>query len=184
MRFSQEEQDRLSAVIAEFKAASMRYSQACKTFTPYRIAADYPLATPDVIVAYHLALKEYKRECKIYQTARDKYVSIIRAQSMKLPEISDSEAGRLEIGLSIKDIKKEEQKYSISARQQAMAYAVVTRRPDESPQDAADRGLREFDEAQRSECGGSWNLGSEEKEDPTLGDFEPLPDKSITDENA
>lgn len=194
MRFSQDEQDQMKLVVQEFKSAAVAYSQACKVYTPFRIAADYPLASAETIVAHHLALKVYKEECKKYHAARDRYVSIIRSQTVKMPSISNAELSS-EVKTSIKDVKYQDQMLMVSARQKAMAYAVLTRnRATETPEQAGERGLREYDALQENTVtefasftaktepivfeDSTWNSVSE-KDDPTLGDFEALPESSI-----
>lgn len=183
MKFSQTEQDRVREIVARMKKAREKFSVASKVYQPYMAAVKYAAEpTEEAIVEHFRAHKKYCEEYAEFNAARVEFDTAMKMQ------------GILTSGVNKQELKRQEQNQMIPAKQKAMALAILTRRSDESPQEAMERGEREFlaeelAEQQKYEQplpqrqdtqfpDSNWSSVSE-KDDFTLGDFEPLPETSI-----
>lgn len=70
-------QEQLDAVL-EYQNALGEFQLACKVYSGFRLAADYPGAPDAAVVAEVRARKEYKITCRKYYLARAKFVSLMR----------------------------------------------------------------------------------------------------------
>jgi hypothetical protein len=136
---------------AEFQLASKVYSNACKVYTPYRLAASHPLSSEKAIVEEFKARKIYKEACRAYHLARAKFVGAVREQAINSGEIrvSDMELSETMIRANqaaiIEHSRQNAFARGISERDIVMAKAVVNRLPGEDPEQAAARALEEYD---------------------------------------
>lgn len=144
-----------------FRAATTEYKQACRIYTPFRLAKDSPRATSEEIVAHEFALRVYRRECAKYHEARNAFAAAVRNQATKIPEMSNEDYMDLNIATNERALIQEERR---NATLQAMGLD-----SEEALED-----MRNKIDAARDKLQGKASTTS--REEPLLASIDELPE--------
>lgn len=158
MSFDKAAQKAPTEIISTYKLAKLAYAEAARKITKLRLLGDHPNATDEQIIAYARGRKEFAAASKLYSAARTEFLHAMKEY-------------------------------------QATAKAAHTEKDEDVLSDVRDYSMRELSDMQRESdiaeefaSGKYADVVSEVKErlntreqfsrsenDPTLGDFDPLP---------
>ncbi len=160
----------------EYIAAHERYRQACSVYTKIRMYTVHPSSTDEDLARHERARRVFKTECKEYALARSKFISAIRAEKQGAQQISNAELveqfGDLSISKVLEESKKE---YTLKGTDQV--YLDEIRRTSAMDQETRE----EFIVSGLSLDAFLDKKNQNKANDPTLGDFDALPDDIVVD---
>jgi hypothetical protein len=158
MVFSKAAQLENSEAIAEFSLASGAYKNACKRFSVMRLTLDRDDANDLELAQYHRAKKVFKEACRIYNTARQKYVAAVRQCVVYVPEPSNEDLYQTIIATDDKSVTNAVRKDAILRNTSPEEFEAIL-------QSVRDRGFNTDHVTPRF---------VPTTDDPTCGDFEPI----------
>jgi len=158
MAFSKAAQVQNSEAIAEFSLASAAYKNACKRLSMMRLSLDREDASDLELAQYHRAKKVFKEACKVYNAARQKYVSAVRSCVVNVPDPSNEDLYQTIIATDDASVTAAIRKDAILRNTTAEDFEVIM-------QSVKERGFNTDHITPRF---------TPTTDDPTCGDFSPL----------
>ena len=158
---------RVKALIERYQEAKLRYSNASRELAKLRLEADYPNA-PDVFVAkYARARKKFKNEAREFHLERTYFQVNIQTALRAKPSV-DAEIERATRVMPDAVVLDRVEDYSHKELQELKKQTLLQEEFESGKYDELIKELKTKQSAKEQ------FLSSKDKNDPTLGDFEPL----------
>jgi hypothetical protein len=171
-----------SPALREFQLASREYTEACRVFTPIRIAASHSRSTDEEIIRLHRARPVYKLACQKYHEARAKFVSAMREIKTPVYQISNRDLDSMTVEANERVIGQELRKEAAlkelggqEAVDAIMAEVIARRKAREEGFD-----LEKYENATKPLMGDKpFKLDDESAADPLDLDSDPFGDNTL-----